>query len=103
MVCLPLAFPFICALVVSCAPPSEPPTTSGAPLLDELVTLERSALDRWIRFDPDGYLGLYADEITYFDPTTETRINEREAMRAPLEPVRNIKVPFTEPDRKSVV
>jgi hypothetical protein len=27
-------------------------------LLDELVALERSALDRWIRLDPQGYLDL---------------------------------------------
>lgn len=97
MVCRLVGVLLLGAFVASCAAPAEPPTTSEAALLDQLVTLERSALDRWITFDPDGYLGLYADEITYFDPTTETRINGREAMRARLEPVRNIKVPFTEP------
>jgi hypothetical protein len=40
-------------------------------LLDELVALERSALDRWIRLDPQGYLDLQAPEVTYFDPFTE--------------------------------
>ncbi len=29
-------------------------------LLDELVALERSALDGWIRLDPQGYLDLQA-------------------------------------------
>ena len=32
--------------------------------LDELVALERSDLDRWIRFDPQGYLDLQAPEVT---------------------------------------
>ena len=27
-------------------------------LLEELVALERSALDRWIKLDPQGYLDL---------------------------------------------
>ena len=31
-------------------------------LLDELVALERSALNRWIRLDPQGYLDLQAPE-----------------------------------------
>ena len=31
-------------------------------LLDELVALERSALIRWIRLDPQGYLDLQAPE-----------------------------------------
>jgi len=97
MICRGLGVLILSGLVTSCASPAQPPTTSDAALLDELVTLERSALDRWVTMDPDGYLGLYADEITYFDPTTETRINGREAMRARLEPVRTAKLPFTEP------
>jgi hypothetical protein len=38
--------------------------------LSELLTIERAALERWIRLDPDGYLALYAADVTYFDPTT---------------------------------
>jgi ketosteroid isomerase-like protein len=97
MACRLIRVLLLSAVVTSCAAPAQPPTTSDPALLDELVTLERSALDRWITLDPDGYLGLYADEITYFDPTTEKRINGREAMRARLEPVRNARLPFTEP------
>ena len=42
--------------------------------------LERRALDRWGRGDPGGFLELYAGDITYFDPVTETRIDGHQAM-----------------------
>jgi hypothetical protein len=38
--------------------------------LEELVALERSALERWIKLDPQGDLDLQAPEVTYFDPFT---------------------------------
>jgi len=66
-------------------------------LKDELVRLERSALDRWIRLDPDGYLGLYAENVVYFDPMTEHRVDGLEAMRKRLAPMKNLKAPFTNP------
>src|SRR4051812_14758935 len=49
----------------------QPGKKTQSTLLDTLVRLERSALDRWIRLDPDGYLVLYADDATYFDPTAD--------------------------------
>jgi ketosteroid isomerase-like protein len=66
-------------------------------LLKELVALERSALDRWIALDPEGYLSLDAPDITYFDPTTEKRIDGLDAMRKRLAPIRDMKLPFTKP------
>jgi hypothetical protein len=66
-------------------------------LLDELVALERFALDRWIRLDPQGYLDLQAQEITYFDPFTERRVNGLDAMQSRLAPMKKMKPPFTDP------
>jgi ketosteroid isomerase-like protein len=66
-------------------------------LLNELVALERSALDRWIRLDPEGYLGTFGPEITYFDPTTDRRVDGLEAMRTRLAPMKTLKLPFTDP------
>ena len=37
---------------------------------DQILLLERSALDRWGQGDPGGFLELYAAGITYFDPST---------------------------------
>src|SRR5258708_39470184 len=39
----------------------------------DIIALERAALDRYIALDPQGYLSLYAPEVTYFDPMTERR------------------------------
>jgi ketosteroid isomerase-like protein len=66
-------------------------------LLEELVALERSALDRWINVDPQGYLDLYAADVTYFDPTTERRVDGLVAMEARLAPLRGMKSPFKDP------
>jgi|SRR5262245_11507332 len=46
----------------------------------EILMLERSALDRWGKGDPGGFLELYAADITYFDPVTAARIDGHQAM-----------------------
>ena len=66
-------------------------------LLDELVALERSALDRWIELDPRRYLELYAPDITYFDPFADGRVDGLNAMQARLAPMLDMKSPFTQP------
>ena len=48
---------------------------------ETIIGLERSALDRWGRGDPQGYVDLSAPDQTYFDPTTEKRIDGGEAIR----------------------
>ena len=62
-----------------------------------IISLERSALDRWIRADPDGYLGIYARDASYFDPFTAKRVDGLDALKARVAPMRGIKLPFTEP------
>ena len=47
---------------------------------DQILMLERGALDRWGKGDPSGFLELYAADITYFDPVTPTRIDGHQAM-----------------------
>jgi len=47
---------------------------------DEIVRIERGALDRWGRGDPGGFLEVYGPDIGYFDPSTETRIDGHGAM-----------------------
>ena len=54
---------------------------------ETIVALERAALDRWNHGDPNGYLERYAPEVTYFDPTTERRIDGIDAMRAYYAPL----------------
>ena len=64
---------------------------------EHIIFLERSALDRWIRADPDGYLSLYAKEATYFDPFRGKRIDGLNQLNAMAAPMRGVKLPFTEP------
>jgi ketosteroid isomerase-like protein len=47
---------------------------------DHILMLERAALDRWGNGDPGGFLDIYANDITYFDPVTATRIDGHPAM-----------------------
>ena len=47
---------------------------------DDIISLERAALDRWGNGDPGGFLELYARDITYFDPITPERIDGHQAM-----------------------
>lgn len=46
----------------------------------EVIALERGALDRWGQGDPQGYVELFDEQITYFDPVQERRIDGRQAM-----------------------
>ena len=62
----------------------------------DIIALERAALDRYIALDPQGYLSLYAPEVTYFDPMTERRVDGLKAMQEWLAPMKNAKVPFTD-------
>jgi ketosteroid isomerase-like protein len=45
-----------------------------------LISLEKRALDRWGKGDPDGFLELAAPDISYFDPYVERRIDGKEAL-----------------------
>ena len=57
---------------------------------EEILSLERGALDRWGKGDPGGFLELYAPNVTYFDPMREKRIDGLDAMKAILEPIRGM-------------
>jgi ketosteroid isomerase-like protein len=54
---------------------------------ETVIGLERGALDRWGKGDPWGAIELCADEVTYFDPDLEQRLNGLESLRALLAPL----------------
>jgi ketosteroid isomerase-like protein len=62
--------------------PVNPPVQAG-----QLIALERAALDRWGRGDPQGFLEAYAPEISYFDPSTSKRVDGLAAMRERYAPI----------------
>lgn len=57
-------------------------------LSDTIIALEKSALEKWNRGDPDGYIDLSADDVTYFDPFTERRLDGLQALKKYYEPIR---------------
>lgn len=69
---------------VSCGSNAPQPAPGTPP---DIVAMERAALDRWGKGDPQGYLDIMADEVTYFDPMQEKRIDGIEAMKKMLAPI----------------
>ena len=53
---------------------------------ETIIALERGALDRWGKGDPQGYIDIYAPDMTYFDPVQEKRIDGLDAMKTMLAP-----------------
>jgi ketosteroid isomerase-like protein len=55
-------------------------TTEAGKSANQILMLERAALDRWGKGDPDGFLELYSTDVTYFDPSTAIRMDGHRAM-----------------------
>ena len=53
---------------------------------EEIIALERAALDRWGKGDPGGYFELMAADQTYFDPMTEKRIDGQDSLKQYIAP-----------------
>jgi uncharacterized protein (TIGR02246 family) len=44
-------------------------------IIETILSLERSALDCWNKGDIEGQLRYYAEDVTFFDPLTATRLD----------------------------
>ncbi len=55
---------------------------------NQIIALERSALDRWGSGDPSGFLELVSDDVSYFDPFQGKRLDGLERLAALYESVR---------------
>ena len=53
-----------------------------------IIEMERSALDRWGKGDPSGYLEISAPDVVYFDPFLERRLDGLEALTRYYETIR---------------
>jgi ketosteroid isomerase-like protein len=53
---------------------------------ETIVALERGALDRWGKGDPQGYFEIMAPDQTYFDPMTAKRIDGQDALKKYITP-----------------
>lgn len=61
---------------------------SPAAVAETIIAMERAALERWGRGDPSGFLEISADDVVYFDPFQERRLNGIEELRALYESIR---------------
>ncbi len=46
-----------------------------------IIAMEKAALEKWNQGNPSGYLDIYAEDITYFDPFQEKRFDGFEKMK----------------------
>ena len=53
-----------------------------------IIELERRALERWGKGDPSGFLEISADDVVYFDPYQERRLNGIDELRELYESIR---------------
>ena len=53
---------------------------------DTIIALERGALDRWGKGDPQGFFDIMAPDQTYFDPMTAMRIDGHEGVKRYIAP-----------------
>ena len=54
----------------------------------EIVALETAALERWLRGDPSGFLEISDEDVVYFDPFLDRRLDGLAALTAYYERLR---------------
>jgi uncharacterized protein (TIGR02246 family) len=88
--------PIVGAVWLAACGQQTPKGVKAVNLPEHIISLERTALDRWVHADPDGYLSLYTKDATYFDPFRDKRagLDELNELAASM---RGVKPPFTEP------
>lgn len=46
-----------------------------------ILAMEKAAMERWAKGDPDGFLEISDPEVVYFDPYTAARLDGLDALR----------------------
>lgn len=55
-------------------------TADVAMVTETILALELAINERWNKGDVDGALEMYSEDVTYFDPLTQTRMDGRRAV-----------------------
>lgn len=64
--------------------------TANTSIADTIIALEKAALEKWNQGDLSGYLNLSADDVTYFDPSLELRLDGLDSLKKYYEPVKGL-------------
>jgi ketosteroid isomerase-like protein len=62
--------------------------TTNTDISKTIIALEKGALEKWNQGDPSGYLDLSADDVTYFDPSIEQRLDGLDNLKKYYEPIK---------------
>ncbi len=62
--------------------------TTNTNISETIIALEKEALKKWNLGDPSGYLDLSADDVTYFDPSIEQRLDGLDNLKKYYEPIK---------------
>ena len=71
----PLIVVVLGVVSISCGSAPQDSGAQSAP--PDVIAMERAALDRWGKGDPQGYLEIMANEMTYFDMETKRSLIPR--------------------------
>ena len=64
--------------------------TTNTNISETIIALEKEALEKWNQGDPSGYLDLSADDVSYFDPAIEQRLDGLEGLKKYYEPIKGL-------------
>jgi len=62
--------------------------TNKENLATTIIAMEKAALEEWNKGNPTGYLSIYAEDFTYFDPFHEKRLDGFEKIKEIYESIR---------------
>lgn len=62
--------------------------TMNTDISETIIALEKKALEKWNQGDPSGYLDLSAEDVTYFDPFLEQRLEGLDSLKKYYEPIK---------------
>jgi len=71
-------------LAAGCSPAAKTGKGKAAMENEKILDLERGALDKWKNGDVTGFIGLAAEDISYFDPSLTSRLEGRAAFEKHL-------------------
>ncbi len=64
--------------------------TTNTDISKTIIALEKQALEKWNQGDPSGYLNLSADDVSYFDPAIEQRLDGLDGLKKYYEPIKGL-------------
>jgi ketosteroid isomerase-like protein len=57
-------------------------------IAEKIIAMEKAALERWCKGDPSGFLEISAEDVVYFDPFMEKRLDGLDELKKLYESLR---------------